>query len=175
MRKKALVGTERIILITAAIITLVLASVISGYSEEIDTSYAIKSEGVKCYKHTYGTEARSKYYVGAYGIARPPEKYYGTPNARPLCIKKAQVNAMEPLREVVKGIHIDSNRKIGDVMAKNKEINDAVTGIIRNFGQERVDYTGDGECKVLVVVRLEKLLRVFFKDYREEGNCVSED
>ena len=47
-------------------------------------------------------------YIEAVGTGAPPQQYYGKPQARPMALRAAQVDAYRNLLETVQGVQIDS-------------------------------------------------------------------
>ena len=67
-------------------------------------------------------------YVEALGIGAPPERYMGKPNARPMALRAAQVDAYRNLLEIVQGVRIDSNTVVKDFMTESDVIRASVEG-----------------------------------------------
>jgi len=90
-------------------------------------------------------------YVEVVGIGAPPERYYGKPQARPLCVRAAETVAKRDLLEIVEGVRIDSETLVKDYVVESDTIRATVTGIVKNA--QRVGepvYMSDGTCEVKV-------------------------
>lgn len=88
-------------------------------------------------------------YIEVVSIGAPPEKYYGKPQARPLCIRAAKVVAMRDILEIVQGVRIDSETMVKDYVVESDTIKAAVNGIVKNVVQVgEPNYMSDGTCEV---------------------------
>ena len=86
--------------------------------------------------------------VQAKGIGAPPEKYYGKPNARPMAIRAAKLDAMRNLLEVTKGVRIDATTTVQNFAVTNDVINAKVNGLIRGAQIVDTQYMSDGTVEV---------------------------
>ncbi|MEI7639592.1 MAG: hypothetical protein WCJ37_19915, partial [Syntrophus sp. (in: bacteria)] len=68
-------------------------------------------------------------YVEATGVGAPPERYMGKPNARPMALRAAQVDAYRNLLEIVQGVRIDANTVVKDFMTESDVIRASVEGL----------------------------------------------
>ena len=93
-------------------------------------------------------------YVEAIGIGAPPERYLGKPNARPMALRAAKLDAYRNIMEVIKGVRVDSNTVVRDFMTENDEIRTSVEGVVRNFTVVNQDYMSDGTIEVTVRMNL---------------------
>jgi len=93
-------------------------------------------------------------YVEAIGIGAPPERYLGKPNARPMALWAAKLDAYRNILEVIKGVRVDSNTVVRDFMTENDEIRTSVEGVVRNFTVVNQDYMSDGTIEVTVRMNL---------------------
>ncbi|HPN09803.1 MAG TPA: LPP20 family lipoprotein [Syntrophales bacterium] len=93
-------------------------------------------------------------YVEAIGIGAPPERYLGKPNARPMALRAAKLDAYRNILEVIKGVRVDSNTVVRDFMTENDEIRTSVEGVVRNFTVVNQDYMSDGTIEVTVRMNL---------------------
>jgi len=89
-------------------------------------------------------------YIEAVGIGAPPEKYYGKPQARPLALRAAQVDAYRNLLEVTKGVQIDSQTTVKDFVTESDIINASVSGLVKNAKVTNREYMSDGTVEVTV-------------------------
>ncbi|HOK06516.1 MAG TPA: hypothetical protein PK836_00915 [Syntrophales bacterium] len=88
-------------------------------------------------------------YIEVVAIGAPPERYYGKPQARPLCIRAAKVVAMRDILEIVQGVRIDSETMVKDYVVESDTIKAAVNGIVKNVVQVgEPSYMSDGTCEV---------------------------
>jgi hypothetical protein len=89
-------------------------------------------------------------YVEAVGIGAPPQRYIGTPQARPNALRAAQVVAYRDLLEVVNGVRVDSTTTIRDFTVESDVINTQVQGIVKGARTMKQEYLSDGTVEVTV-------------------------
>lgn len=72
--------------------------------------------------------------------------------------RAAELDAYRKILEIVKGVRVDSNWTVGDVMQSTPEVKTAVEGLIK--GMKRIDtkYYSDGGVDVIVQVDLEGMM-----------------
>jgi len=90
-------------------------------------------------------------YIEVVGIGAPPERYYGKPQARPMCLRAAETVAKRDLLEIVQGVRIDSETLVKDYVVESDTIKATVNGLVKNA--QRVGepvYLSDGTCEVKV-------------------------
>ncbi len=89
-------------------------------------------------------------YVEAVGIGAPPQRYIGMPQARPMALRAAQVDAYRNLIEVVNGVRVDSTTTIRDFTVESDVINTQVQGIVKGAKTMKQEYLSDGTVEVTV-------------------------
>jgi hypothetical protein len=93
-------------------------------------------------------------YVEAVGIgAVDPAKVRGT-NARPMCLRAAQVDGYRNLLEATKGVQIDSQTTVRDFITESDVISAAVSGFVKGAQVTNKDYLSDGTCEVTLRMSL---------------------
>jgi len=92
----------------------------------------------------------SEGYIEAVGIGAPPERYIGKPQARPMALRAAKVDAYRNLLEVTKGVRIDSATVVKDFTVESDVINAQVEGLVRGAKVVNQDYLSDGTVEVTV-------------------------
>lgn len=88
-------------------------------------------------------------YIEAVGIGAPPDRSFGKPNARPLALRAARIDAYRNLLEVTKGVRIDSLTTVKDFTVESDVINAQVDGIVkgaRPIGEP--SYLSDGTVEI---------------------------
>jgi len=93
-------------------------------------------------------------YVEAVGIGAPPERYMGKPNARPMALRAAQVDAYRNLLEIVQGVRIDANTVVKDFMTESDVIRASVEGLVKGSKVMNKEYLSDGTVEVTVRMNL---------------------
>jgi hypothetical protein len=93
-------------------------------------------------------------YVEAIGVGAPPERYMGKPNARPMALRAAQVDAYRNLLEIVQGVRIDSNTVVRDFMTESDVIRASVEGLVKGAKVMNKEYLSDGTVEVTVRMNL---------------------
>src|SRR5512136_1459493 len=91
----------------------------------------------------------SEGYIEAVGTGAPPDRYIGKPNARPLAVRAAKIDAYRNLLEVTKGVRIDSITVVKDFTVESDVINAQVEGLVK--GAKPVGeptYLSDGTVEV---------------------------
>jgi hypothetical protein len=89
-------------------------------------------------------------YVEALGIGAPPQRYIGTPQARPNALRAAQLDAYRNMLEVINGVRVDSTTTIRDFTVESDIINTQVQGIVKGAKTMKQEYLSDGTVEVTV-------------------------
>jgi hypothetical protein len=98
-------------------------------------------------------------YIEAVGIGAPPEQHYGKPQARPMALRAAQVDAYRNLLETVKGVQIDSTTTVKDFVVESDVINASVSGLVKGAAVVNKAYMSDGTVEVTVRMQLNGLVK----------------
>jgi len=93
-------------------------------------------------------------YIEAVGIGAPPERYMGKPNARPLALRAAKVDAYRNLLEITKGVRVNSTTVVKDFTVESDVINTQVDGLVRSAAVVKQDYLSDGTVEVTLRMSL---------------------
>ena len=78
----------------------------------------------------------------------------GKPNARPMALRAAQVDAYRNLLEIVQGVRIDSNTVVKDFMTESDVIRASVEGLVKGSKVMNKEYLSDGTVEVTVRMNL---------------------
>ena len=89
-------------------------------------------------------------YIEAVGTGAPPEQYYGKPQARPMALRAAQVDAYRNMLETVQGVQIDSKTTVKDFVVESDVINTAISGMVKGAAIVKKEYLSDGTVEVTV-------------------------
>jgi len=92
----------------------------------------------------------SEGYVEATGIGTPPERYIGKPQARPMALRAARVDAYRNLLETTKGVRVDSSTSVKDYIVESDVINTQVEGLVRGAKVVNQEYLSDGTVEVTI-------------------------
>ena len=103
---------------------------------------------------TYGSINWTRGIITATGIGTPPEKYYGKPQAYPMALRAAQLDAYRNLLEVTNGVRIDSTTLVRDSMVESDTIQSQVTGMVKAAQIVKKEYLTDGTVKVTMAMSL---------------------
>lgn len=98
-------------------------------------------------------------YIESVGTGAPPERFYGKPQARPMALRAAQVDAFRNLLETVQGVQIDSQTTVKDFAVESDVINTAVSGMVKGAQIVKKEYLSDGTVEVTVRMPLSGLTR----------------
>jgi len=101
-----------------------------------------------------GTINWSEGIITATGIGTPPEKYYGKPQARPMALRAAQLDAFRNLLEATKGVRIDSTTLVRDSMVESDVIQSQVSGLVKGAQVVKKEYLSDGTVEVTLAMSL---------------------
>jgi hypothetical protein len=93
-------------------------------------------------------------YIEAKGIGAPPEASYGKPNARPMAMRAAKLDALRNILEVVNGVRVNSTTLVRDFTIESDLIRAEVDGIVRGAQQADLQYMSDGTVEVVMRVPL---------------------
>lgn len=88
--------------------------------------------------------------IEAVGIGAPPERFYGKPQARPMAIRAAQMDAYRKLLEVAGGVRVDSMTLVKNYAVQSDLIRSQVSGIVKGAIMVKTDYLSDGTVEVTV-------------------------
>jgi hypothetical protein len=89
-------------------------------------------------------------YIEALGIGAPPDRYMGRPNARPLALRAAKIDAYRNLLEITKGVRVDSTTVVKDFTVESDVINAQVEGLVKGAKVVNQEYMSDGTVEVMV-------------------------
>ena len=89
-------------------------------------------------------------YIESVGTGAPPERFYGKPQARPMALRAAQVDAFRNLLETVQGVQIDSKTTVKDFAVESDVINTAISGMVKGAQIVKKEYLSDGTVEVTV-------------------------
>ena len=127
----------------AAAMLLCLSGVAVG-QEKISGSEWVEQIGNK------GTVNWTEGYIEAVGIGAPPQRYIGTPQARPNALRAAQIDAYRNMLEVINGVRVNSTTTIRDFTVESDVINTQVQGIVKGAKTMNQEYLSDGTVEVTV-------------------------
>ncbi len=88
------------------------------------------------------------------GIGAPPEKHYGKPQARPMALRAAKLDAMRNLLEVTQGVAIDSSTLVKNFALTNDVIMAKVSGMVKGAQVVKQEYLSDGTVEVTMQMSL---------------------
>ena len=88
----------------------------------------------------------------AVGIGAPPERFYGKPQARPMAMRAAQVDAYRKLLEVAQGVRINATTTVRDYAVESDVVRTQVEGLVRGARIAKTEYLSDGTVEVTVVM-----------------------
>jgi hypothetical protein len=89
-------------------------------------------------------------YIEAVGIGAPPDRFIGKPQARPMALRAAELDAKRNLLEITKGVRIDSTTVVKDFTVESDIINSQVEGFIKGAQVFNKEYMSDGTVEVTV-------------------------
>ena len=92
--------------------------------------------------------------IEATGIGAPPDKYYGKPQARPMALRAAQLDAYRNLLEVTKGVRINSTTTVQDYVTTSDVIRSQVEGMVKGAQVVNREYLSDGTVEVTLRMSL---------------------
>ncbi len=98
-------------------------------------------------------------YIESVGTGAPPERFYGRPQARPMALRAAQVDAFRNLLETVQGVQIDSQTTVKDFAVESDVIQTAVSGMVKGAQIVKKEYLSDGTVEVTVRMPLSGVAR----------------
>ena len=113
----------------------------------------------------------SEGYIEAVGIGAPPERYIGKPNARPMALRAAKVDAYRNLLEATKGVRVDSTTVVKDFTVESDVINTQVEGLVKGAKVVNQDYLSDGTAEVTLRIPMaggQSLISVLNIDNKSE-------
>jgi len=96
----------------------------------------------------------SKGCLKAIGIGAPPEHLYGKPNARPMALRAAKLDALRNLLEVTRGVRIDSSTSVKNFALEHDVIESKVQGMVMGAQVINREYMSDGSVEVTMLMSL---------------------
>jgi hypothetical protein len=97
---------------------------------------------------TNGTINWSEGYVEAKGYGSAPSQYLGKPNARPLALRAAKVDAYRNLLETTQGVRVTSVSIVKDLSVESDTIRTQVDGLVRSAVVVKEEFLASGICEV---------------------------
>jgi hypothetical protein len=101
-----------------------------------------------------GTINWSKGIIQATGVGASPEEYYGKPQARPMAMRAARLDAVRNLLEVTQGVRIDSATAVKNFAVTNDIIMAKVSGMVKGAQVVKREYLSDGTVEVTMQLSL---------------------
>jgi hypothetical protein len=92
--------------------------------------------------------------IRAVGIGAPPENYYGKPEARPMALRAAKMDAYRNILEVIQGVRIQSSTTVKNFMMADDSISAQVSGMVRGAQVAKQEYMSDGTVEVTLEMNL---------------------
>ncbi|MDP2646948.1 MAG: LPP20 family lipoprotein [Desulfobacterales bacterium] len=92
--------------------------------------------------------------VQAKGIGAPPEKDYGKPQARPMALRAARIDALRNILEIVNGVRIDSSTTVKNFAIQSDVINAKVSGMVQGAELVKQEYMSDGTVEIVMQLSL---------------------
>jgi hypothetical protein len=92
--------------------------------------------------------------IRAIGIGAPPENYYGKPEARPMALRAAKMDAYRNILEVIQGVRIQSSTTVKNFMMADDSISAQVSGMVRGAQVAKQEYMSDGTVEVTLEMNL---------------------
>lgn len=136
----------RILVVVVAVALMLVFTATQGFVAE--SHELVETVG------THGSINWSQGIITAKGIGTPPEKYYGKPQARPMALRAAQLDAYRNLLEVTNGVRIDSTTVVKDFMVESDVIHSQVSGMVKGARVVKKEYLSDGTVEVTLVMSL---------------------
>ena len=127
------------------VLVVLLAVPFYGYSDQWQDLIEQKGKGIINW---------TKGVVQATGIGAPPEKFYGKPNARPMALRAATLDAYRNILEVVNGVRINSTTVIKDFAVENDIIMSKVEGMVKGAEVIKKEYLSDGTVEITMQMNL---------------------
>ncbi|MFP4038962.1 MAG: LPP20 family lipoprotein [Desulfosudaceae bacterium] len=92
--------------------------------------------------------------VQATGIGAPPEQYLGKPQARPMALRAAKLDAYRNLLEVTQGVRVNSTTLVKNYAVENDVIMTRVEGLVKGAQLANTEYMSDGTVEVTLRMSL---------------------
>ncbi|MFZ5562417.1 MAG: LPP20 family lipoprotein [Thermodesulfobacteriota bacterium] len=92
--------------------------------------------------------------IQAKGIGAPPENLYGKPQARPMALRAAQLDAYRNLLEITQGVRVNSTTLVKNFVTENDIIMTKVDGLVKGAQVVNTEYMSDGTVEVTVQMSL---------------------
>jgi hypothetical protein len=131
-------------MISVVLVSLLLLPAAGVYAQDQDLIETVGN----------GTVNWSKGVILAKGIGAPPEKYYGKPQARPMALRAAKLDALRNLLETTKGVQIDSHTMVNDFMVSSDVIAARVDGMVKGAQVVKQEYLSDGTVEITMQMSL---------------------
>lgn len=141
---------KRMFVVVAIVIGMCFLSGVAGV-------YAQQGAGTGEYVQNVGAAGNVNWSTGtltAVGVGAPPERFYGKPQARPMAMRAAQVDAYRKLLEVANGVRVDATTMVKDYAVESDVVRTQVEGIVRGAQIVKTEYLSDGTVEVTVSMPL---------------------
>ncbi|MBN2516325.1 MAG: LPP20 family lipoprotein [Deltaproteobacteria bacterium] len=140
---------KRFIVVMAIVISMFFLTGLTGvYAQQGNQGQYVQNIGAS------GSVNWTSGLLTAVGIGAPPERFYGKPQARPMAMRAAQVDAYRKLLEVANGVRVDATTMVRDYAVESDVVRTQVEGIVRGAQIVKSDYLSDGTVEVTVQMPL---------------------
>lgn len=92
--------------------------------------------------------------IQATGIGAPPDRFAGRPQARPMALRAAKLDAMRNLLEITKGVRIDSATTVRDYVVQSDVIMTKINGMVKGARVVKREYMSDGTVEITMQMSL---------------------
>lgn len=123
---------------------------------------------------TAGTINWTKGIVEAVGSGATPQRFLGKPQARPMALTAAQLEAYRKLLEVTGGVRVDATTLVQDYAAESDVVKTEVEDLVKGAQIASIDYLSDGTVEVTLRMALgDGLAQVIFNREQNKSAGVS--
>ena len=134
--------TMKLVVVAALALMLVIPAT-RGFSQE--RHEVVQNIGAN------GSVNWSEGVMTATGIGTTPEKYYGKPQAGPMALRAAKLDAYRNLLEVTKGVRVNAVTVVEDSMVSSDMIRSQVDGMVKGAQVIKKEYLSDAETVEVTV------------------------
>ena len=129
--------------LVAVVVTFLVQGLMTVWGQEsTGSAHVVEAVGIT------GTINWSTGIIKAVGAGTTPRRFMDKPQARPMALRAAQLDAYGKLLEVTSGVRVNATMLVSDLAVESDEIKTEIEDIVKRTQIANIEYLSDGTVEV---------------------------